>query len=101
MTRVLTVSRVGVPLARKSEYLALVHALAARLAARGQRLWVFQSREQPDRWLEFSESADAATHRAAGPADAEEARLESALAVVVASREGEQQFWDEVRPQGQ
>ena len=101
MPRVLTVSRVRVPLARESEYLALVHALAARLAVRGQRLWVFQAREQPDSWLEFSEGADATTHRAAGPADAEEARLESELAGVVALREGERQLWDEVRPQGQ
>lgn len=78
MARVLTAVRVSVCAEQTDRWLATLATLAARLAARGQRVWVFR-RDDGDEWLEFTEGKDEASHRSRGPADASEAALEFAL----------------------
>ena len=46
MPRVLTAVRVTVGPAQETEWLATVHALAARLVSRGMHLWVFRARDE-------------------------------------------------------
>ena len=79
MARVLTAVQVVVGADTVAAWLATIEVLAARLAVRGQHLWVFRNEADPGRWLEFTEGKDPATHRCAGPADAEEAALEQQL----------------------
>jgi hypothetical protein len=79
VARVLTAVQVTVRPAQEAEWLATVHALATRLVSRGMHLWVFRSRSEPDRYLEFTEGKDDAAHRRHGPADIEEAALERRL----------------------
>ena len=79
MSRILTVARATVTADRREAYLASVHALAERLAARGQQFWVFERRDRTGEFIEFSEGSDDAGHRAAGPHDAAEAELEAQL----------------------
>lgn len=98
MARALTMRHLTVPSAREAEYLATIAALAKRHAERGQHLWVFRARDDAGAWLEFSEGPDDATHRAAGPVDADEARLEAALAGIAHYHDDEGRRWDEVRP---
>ncbi len=98
MSRVLTVRRVTVPSARVAEYTAVIAQLARRHAARGQQLWIFQRRGDPESWLEFSEGPDDSGHRATGPADAEEAGLERSLRQLAQYLESDDERWDECRP---
>lgn len=79
MSRILTVARATVAADRREAYLASAHALAERLAARGQQFWVFERRDSSGEFIEFAEGSDDAGHRAAGPYDAEEAELEAQL----------------------
>lgn len=97
MPRVLTAARVRVAEEHEAEYLGLLEVLTRRLAARGQHLWVFRDRDDPRVFLEFTEGQDDATHRAAGPADAEEAALEARLAAVATYDDTRHARWDEVR----
>jgi hypothetical protein len=77
--RVLTAVHVTVRPANEAEWLATIRALATRLGFRGLHLWVFRSRTDPTHFLEFTEGKDEASHRRHGPADAEEATLETRL----------------------
>lgn len=96
MSRVLTVAHARVAAADEAEYLALLEVLTRRLALRGQHLWLFRERGAPGGFLEFTEGADDATHRVAGPADGEEAALEARLAVLATYLETRSTRWDEV-----
>ncbi|HEU4571019.1 MAG TPA: hypothetical protein VFS07_10645 [Gemmatimonadales bacterium] len=79
MPRALSCARVRVPAAHEAEWRAVVAELAARLAARGQHLWVFRAEEDPELWLEFSESKERAAHRLVAPRPPEEEALEARL----------------------
>lgn len=79
MVRLLTAVRVSVGADQTAKWLATLATLAAKLAARGQRLWVFRRDDVADEWLEFTEGKDEASHRSRGPADASEAELETTL----------------------
>jgi hypothetical protein len=94
--RVLTAARARVAAGHEAEYLGLLEVLAQRLAARGQHLWVFRARDEPGIFLEFTEARDEATHRARGPADAEEAELEARLARLATYDESRDAHWDEI-----
>ncbi len=96
MPRVLTAARARVAAEHEAEYLGLLEVLTRRLAARGQHLWVFQDRSDPRIFLEFTEGTDDASHRAAGPADAEEATLEGRLLALATYDEARHVRWDEV-----
>lgn len=97
MSRVLTIRRVTVPSARVEEYRKLVAALAQRLAARHQHLWVFRLRGDQETWLEFVEAAEQLHPRAIGPADAVEADLEAQLRALAPDDDVTPEIWDEVR----
>ncbi|MEO5800338.1 MAG: hypothetical protein ABIZ70_06080 [Gemmatimonadales bacterium] len=97
MSRVLTIRRVTVPLARSEEYRSLVAALATRLALQQQHLWLFELHGTPGTWLEFVEGAGDRHHRAVGPADAESAALEAALLALAPATDAATEIWDEAR----
>ncbi|MDZ4259562.1 MAG: hypothetical protein U0974_09165 [Gemmatimonadales bacterium] len=96
MSRVLTVAHARVAAADEAEYLDLLEVLTRRLAARGQHLWLFRERGVAGSFMEFTEGSDEATHRAAGPADPEEAAIEARLAVLATYLETRSVRWDEV-----
>jgi hypothetical protein len=96
VSRILTVARAKVAGDRREAYLAAVHDLAERLAARGQQFWVFERRDAAGEFLEFAEGSDDAGHRAAGPHDAAEVELEAQLREL-AQYDGERDVrWDAV-----
>jgi len=97
MPRTLTVSRVRVQGGREAEYLAAVRELAALHGARGRRLWVFRRAGLPGLFLECSESADDATHRAVASAAEDERRLEARIRAVAEYEDGSWDLWEEVR----
>lgn len=96
MTRLLTAGRSRVAPERVAEYIATVATLSARLAARGQRLWLFRRRDGVDEFLEFSEGKDDRTHRRSGPGDAAEAELEARLAGLATYDGTQLDSWEEV-----
>ena len=96
MARVLTAVQVTVRPAHEAEWLATVHALAARLVSRGMHLWVFRGRDLPETFLEFTEAPDDAGHRRHGPADAEEAVLERRLQELATYPTTPAAVWEEV-----
>jgi hypothetical protein len=96
VSRILTVARARVLADRREAYLAAVHALAERLAARGQQFWVFERRDGPGEFIEFAEGSDDATHRAAGPHDDAEAELEAQLRQLAQYDSDGGMRWDEV-----
>lgn len=98
MARVLTVRRARVAAEHAQAYQSVLGELAARLEQRQQHLWVFQSRNDGESWLEFSEGADDAAHRSAGPANAEERALEASLLRLATYQDDGREIWDEVRP---
>ena len=100
MARVLTAARVAVRPENEAEWLATIHALAARLGMRGQHLWVFRQRGAPSSFLEFSEGRDDGTHRRHGPADPAEAALESTLHRLAEYATDHEDVWDEVPAPG-
>jgi hypothetical protein len=95
MARALTVARVRVRAGRESEYLAAVRELAALLETRGQHLWVFRRRGEPDLFLECSESRSAESHRAVAPRPEDERRLEERIRAVAAYEPGGEDLWEE------
>ena len=96
MPRVLTAVRVTVGPAQETEWLATVHALAARLVSRGMHLWVFRARDEAGAFLEFTEGKDDAQHRRHGPADAEEVGLERRLLELAHYPTTSVPVWEEV-----
>ena len=97
MARTLTVSRVRVQAGREDQYLAAVRELAALHAERGRRLWVFRRADDDGLFLECSESADDATHRAVAPPPEDERRLEARIRAVAEYEYGSWDLWEEVR----
>ena len=85
-----------VPADREAEWLGVVARLAAALSSRGQHLWVFRSEQDPELWLEFSESKERATHRAVAPQDAAEAELEARLRALARYEPDPSVLWTEV-----
>ncbi len=96
MSRVLTAVQVTVRPAQEAEWLATVHALAARLLSRGMHLWVFRARGEAGCFLEFTEGTDDAAHRRHGPADADEAALELRLQALAHYPTKSGPVWEEV-----
>ena len=87
-------AQVEVPPGSLREFTEVLHDLSQRLVQRGQRVWLFRNHDVPDLYLEFTEGADAATHRCVGPADAEEANLERRLRALGRYHPSAQQRWD-------
>ena len=96
MSRILTVARARVSADHREAYLAAVHTLAERLAARSQQFWVFERRDGGGEFLEFAEGSDDASHRAAGPHDDAERELETQLQQLAEYDEGRHVRWDAV-----
>jgi hypothetical protein len=97
MGRVLTASRIRVRSGKESEYLAAVAALAALADARGWHLWVFRSADDPQLFLECSESRSHESHRAVGRRPADEQRLEERIRAVATYEPHAWDLWEEVR----
>jgi hypothetical protein len=95
MARALTVARARVRAGRESEYLAAVRELAALLETRGQHLWVFRRRDEPDLFLECSESRSAESHRTVAPRPEDERRLEERIRAVATYEPGGEDLWEE------
>jgi hypothetical protein len=95
--RALTVARLRVAPARQAEYLAALAELEALGRARGRHLWVFRSGNDPDLFLEFSESGagggiTAPSLQAAG----REAVLEARLRELGARESSPDELWHEL-----
>jgi hypothetical protein len=100
MARTLTVSRLRVRAGQEGEYLTAIRELAALHAGRGRRLWVFRRAGRSHEFLECSESADQASHRAvAGPPE-DERRIEARIRAVAEYDDGAWDLWEEVRSEG-
>jgi hypothetical protein len=96
MPRTLSAARVRVAAEHESEWLAVVARLAALLAIRGQRLWVFRADRDPGLWLEFSESGDRADHRSVAERTVEELTLEARLRQLATYERDASALWTEV-----
>ena len=96
MGRALTVARLRVAPARQAEYLAALAELEALGRARGRHLWVFRSGNDPDLFLEFSESGAVEDHRAVAPAAGREAVLEARLRELGARESSPEELWHEL-----
>ena len=96
MTRVLTVSRVRVPAASEADYVATLRALGEFAVARGQRLWLFRSAQDPGLFIEFSESPTEMSHRAQASRLPEELKLEAHLQHTVTYAPDAWELWTEV-----
>ena len=96
MGRALTVARLRVAPARQAEYLAVLAELEALGRARGRHLWVFRSGNDPDLFLEFSESGAVEHHRAVAPAAGREAVLEARLRELGARESSPDELWHEL-----
>ncbi|MGE0354420.1 MAG: hypothetical protein AB7I33_03700 [Gemmatimonadales bacterium] len=96
MPRALSVARVTVSPERQGEYLAALRELAALAAARGQHIWVFKSKREPDEFLEFSESPSPMSHRHHASRLPEELRLEQRLRRVAAYAPDSAELWEEI-----
>jgi hypothetical protein len=97
MARTLTASRVRVGAGGESEYLAAVGALAALAESRGWHLWVFRSADNPQLFLECSESRSAESHRTVAKRPADEQRLEERIRAVATYETDAWDLWEEVR----
>ena len=96
MPRTLSCALVRVPATAEAEWLQVAARLADRLAVRGQHLWVFRSERDPELWLEFSEAADRAAHRAVAPRSPEEQALETRLRALARYEPDPSVLWTEV-----
>jgi hypothetical protein len=77
-----------------------VRALAALHATRGRRLWLFRRAGRSGEFLECSESADEATHRAVAVPAEDERRLEARIRAAVEYDDAAWDLWEEVRSEG-
>ena len=96
MPRTLTVARVRVPAENELEWRSVVAQLAAHLSKRGQHLWVFRAEQDPEQWLEFSESPDRASHRTVAERTVEELTLEARLRALATYDPHASALWTEV-----
>lgn len=96
MPRVLSVARAQVAPGDEVAYLAALRDLAARLAVRGESLWLFRHPTQGDTFLEFSESAAPERHRSRAARHPDEAALESRLQSLAAYSSDAWVLWEEV-----
>lgn len=96
MPRTLTVARVRVPAEHEAEWRAAIARLAALMARREQHLWVFRAEQDPEQWLEFSESGDRAAHRAVADRTVEELTLEARLRALATYDPHASTLWTEV-----
>lgn len=96
MTRVLTIAEATVAPVGEDEYVRIVHTLAALGSERSRRLWLFRSRTQPGRYLEFSESPTAMAHRSRASRTDLEVRLEGRLKELAQYRPGADDLWEQV-----
>jgi hypothetical protein len=81
---------------READYLTAIRDLAALLARRGQRIWVFRSPTKPYSFLEFSESATLLSHRVRSSRTPEELRLERRIQDIVTYAPGSWDMWEEI-----
>ena len=96
MGRALTVTRLRVAPARRAEYLVVLAELESLGRARGRHLWLFQSSNDPDLFLEFSESGAVEHHRAVALATGHEAVLEARLRELGEREPSLDELWYEV-----
>lgn len=96
MPRTLSIARVRVPAEHEAEWLSVAARLSALLHARGQHLWVFRAEQDPERWIEFSESADRAAHRLVADRTVEELSLEARLRALATYDPDSAALWSEV-----
>lgn len=96
MPRVLTASRVRVPAPNEIEYLHALRTLAPFAEARGQRIWVFRSAQDPHLFLEFSESPTEMSHRAQASRLPEELKIEQQLQRLATYAPDAWELWTEV-----
>lgn len=96
MPKVLTASRVRVPVANEPEYLATLRELTQFAEARGQRIWLFRHAGDPQLFLEFSESRSEMSHRAQASRLPEEIKLEKKLQSLVTYAPDAWDLWNEV-----
>ena len=96
MPKVLTASRVRVPVANEPEYLATLRELTQFAEARGQRIWLFRHAADPQLFLEFSESRSEMSHRAQASRLPEEIKLEKKLQSLVTYAPDAWDLWNEV-----
>jgi hypothetical protein len=94
--RALTVARLRVAPARQAEYLAVLAELEAIGRPRGRLLWVFRCGNDPDLFLEFSESGAVEDHRAVTLAAGREAALESRLRELAERESTPEELWHEL-----
>jgi hypothetical protein len=81
--------RARVPRAHQGEYLAVIAELAAAARAAGGHLWVFRSRHDPERFIEFREGA--------GEPPRDPAPAAARLAALAAYEPGGADVWEEIR----
>ena len=96
MATVLTASRVRVPPANESQYLATLRELTQFAEARGQRIWLFRSALDPSLFIEFSESRSEMSHRAQASRLPEELKLEKRLQSLATYAPDAWELWTEV-----
>ncbi|HEY4321779.1 MAG TPA: hypothetical protein VGM77_11460 [Gemmatimonadales bacterium] len=96
MSRLLTAAQVMVRPDQAEVYREVLGLLAARLAERGQHVWLFRQAGSDRNYLEFTEGPDPATHRVAGPADADEAALEARLGTLGKYDDSAHTRWDAI-----
>lgn len=96
MARVLTASRVRVPATSEADYLATLRELGRFADARGQRIWVFRNAQDPQLFIEFSESPTEMSHRAQASRLPEELKLERQLQGIATYAPDAWELWTEV-----
>ncbi len=96
MARVLSASRCTVEPENHETYIEIVSALAERVEARGQRLWLFQHTRDSRRFIEFTEAPAELAHRAMASRTAEELRLEKQLQDIADYASDAMELYEEV-----
>ena len=96
MPRVLTASRLRVPVAREADYFATLRELCQYAEPRGQRIWVFRNATDPQLFIEFSESPTEMSHRAQASRLPEEIKLERHLQSIATYAPDAWDLWTEV-----
>src|SRR6201982_3770544 len=96
MPKVLTAARVRVPPTNEADYLATLRELCRFADARGQRIWLFRSAQDPQLFIEFSESPTEMSHRAQASRLPEEIKLEKHLQSLVPYAPDAWELWTEV-----